>query len=136
MGCSQVILLDTCAVIWDALDQQQLSTKALSAINKADEFNALIMSDITIWEIAMLTKKGRLNIETTTSNFVNLYLQTRNISVVQISPEIAELSVNFEAEINKDPADRIISATSIIHNAQLVTADQNLISSEIIDTLW
>lgn len=131
-----MILLDTCAVIWDALDQQQLSTKALSAINKADEFNALIMSDITIWEIAMLTKKGRLNIETTTSNFVNLYLQTRNISVVQISPEIAELSVNFEAEINKDPADRIIVATSIIHNAQLVTADQNLISSEIIDTLW
>ncbi len=131
-----MILLDTCAVIWDALDHQQLSPKALTAINKADEFNALIVSDITIWEIAMLVKKERIKIETTPSNFVNLYLQTRNISVVQISPEIAELSVNFGSEINKDPADRIISATSIIQNAQLVTADQNLISSEIVDTLW
>lgn len=131
-----MILLDTCAVIWDALDRQQLSTKALNAINKADEFNALIISDITIWEIAMLVKKERIKIDTTASNFVNLYLQTRNISVVQISPEIAELSVSFDSEINKDPADRIISATSIIHNAQLVTADQNLISSEIVDTLW
>jgi len=131
-----MILLDTCAVIWDALDRQQLSSKALSAINKADEFNALIVSDITIWEIAMLVKKERVKIETTSSNLINLYLQTRNISVVQISPEIAELSVNFGPELNKDPADRIISATSIIHNAQLVTADLNLISSEIVDTLW
>lgn len=136
MGRELMILLDTCAVIWDALDRQQLSTKALNAINKADEFNALIISDITIWEIAMLVKKERIKIDTTASNFVNLYLQTRNISVVQISPEIAELSVSFDSEINKDPADRIISATSIIHNAQLVTADQNLISSEIVDTLW
>lgn len=131
-----MILLDTCAVIWDALDRQQLSIKALNAINKADEFNALIISDITIWEIAMLVNKERIKIDTTVSNFVNLYLQTRNISVVQISPEIAELSVNFGSEINKDLADRIISATSIIHNAQLVTADQNLISSEMVDTLW
>ncbi len=131
-----MILLDTCAVIWDALDRQQLSEKALNAINKADEFNAIIISDITIWEIAMLTQKERIKVDTTASHFVNLYLQTRNISIVNISPEIAELSVSFGAEINKDPADRIISATSMIHNAQLVTADQNLISNEVIDTLW
>lgn len=131
-----MILLDTCAVIWDALDRQQLTEKAQNAINKADKFNALIISDISIWEIAMLVQKERIKIDTTASGFTNLYLQARNISVVQISPEIAELSVNFGPEITKDPADRIISATSIIHNAQLVTADQKLISSELVDTLW
>ena len=131
-----MILLDTCAVIWDAIDREQLSDKALNAINKADEFNALIMSDITIWEIAMLAHKKRLVLETSPTSFINLYLQSRNVSVVQISPEIAELSVSFGSEINKDPADRIISATSIIHNAQLVTADQNLISCPLVDTLW
>lgn len=131
-----MILLDTCAVIWDAIDREQLSDTALNAINKADEFNALIMSDITIWEIAMLAHKKRLVLETSPTSFINLYLQSRNVSVVQISPEIAELSVSFGSEINKDPADRIISATSIIHNAQLVTADQNLISCPLVDTLW
>jgi len=131
-----MILLDTCAIIWDALDKSQLTEKALNAINTADEFNALIVSDISIWEIAMLVKKGRIKIDTTASNFTNLYLQTRNISVIQISPEIAELSVNFDEDTNKDPADRIISATSIIQNAQLVTADKNLLDSEIVDTLW
>ncbi|MGB0663919.1 MAG: type II toxin-antitoxin system VapC family toxin [Pontibacterium sp.] len=131
-----MILLDTCAVIWDAIDREQLSDTALKAIHKADEFNALIMSDITIWEIAMLAHKKRLVLETSPTSFINLYLQSRNVSVVQISPEIAELSVSFGSEINKDPADRIISATSIIHNAQLVTADQNLISCPLVDTLW
>ncbi|PCK05777.1 MAG: PIN domain-containing protein [Alteromonadaceae bacterium] len=131
-----MILLDTCAILWDALEPEQLTDKALNAINKADEFNALIISDISVWEIAMLVKKKRIQIDTTASTLINLYLQTRNISVVQISPEIAELSVNFGSGINKDPADRIISATSIIHNAQLITADKNLIESEILDTVW
>lgn len=131
-----MILLDTCAIIWDALDRAQLSDKALSAMNRADESNTLIVSDISIWEIAMLIHKERIKIATTATNFVNLYLQTRNISVIPISPEIADLSVNLELGTNKDPADRIIAATSITQNAQLVTADQNLIASKIVGTLW
>lgn len=131
-----MILLDTCAIIWDALDQGQLSTKALKAIDRADQHNALIISDISIWEIAMLLKKGRIEIDTNAANFVDLFLQSRNVSVIHISPQIAELSTNFGAGISNDPADRLIAATSIIHNAQLVTADKKLLESEMVDTLW
>jgi len=131
-----MILMDTCAIIWDALEPSKLSDNAISAIEKADKHNALIISDISIWEISMLIKKRRLEVDSTAANFLNLFLQSRNISVQSISPEIAELSVNFDSEINSDPADRIIAATSIIHNAQLVTADQNLRTSELLDTIW
>ena len=81
-------------------------------------------------------KKGRIEVATTTTIFINLFLQSRNITVQSISPEIAELSVNLDSQINKDPANRIIAATSIIHNAQLITADQNLRESKILNTLW
>ncbi|MDE1465555.1 type II toxin-antitoxin system VapC family toxin [Spartinivicinus poritis] len=131
-----MILMDTCAIIWDALEPKKLTPKAIEAIDKADQYNALIISDISIWEISMLIKKRRIEIDTTAANFINLFLQSRNISVQSISPEIAELSVTFSSEINSDPADRIIAATSIIHNARLVTADQNLRSSEMLDTIW
>lgn len=131
-----MILMDTCAIIWDALDPKSITKPAMDAINNADANNALIISDISIWEISMLIKKNRIEVDTTAANFINLFLQSRNISVKLISPEIAELSVNFGSEINNDPADRIIAATSIIHNARLVTADQNLISSEMLDTIW
>lgn len=131
-----MIIMDTCAIIWDALDKNQLTKKALTAIQKADDHNSLIISDISIWEISMLIKKGRIQINTTAANFLNLFLESRNISVVQISPEIAELSVSFGADVNNDPADRIIAATSIIYNAQLVTADNNLLKSKTIETIW
>ena len=136
MGFPVVILLDTCAIIWDALDQSKLTEQAHAAIAKADEHNALIISDISIWEISMLIKRSRIKIATTPANFVNLFLESRNISVVSISPEIADLATSFGSEINKDPADRIIAATSIIQNTQLVTADYNLRQSKLIDTIW
>ena len=120
-----MILMDTCTIIWDALEAQKLSDKAISAIEKADEHNALIISDISIWEISMLINKKRLEIDSTATIFLNLFLQSRNISVQSISPEIAELSVNFDSFINNDPADRIIAATSIINNAQLYSAQIN-----------
>jgi len=131
-----MILMDTCAIIWDALEASKLSDKAFSAIEKADEHNALIISDISIWEISMLIKKKRLKVDSTATAFLNLFLQSRNVSVQSISPEITELSVNFDHNINNDPADRIIAATSIICNAQLVTADQNLRTSKLLYTIW
>jgi len=45
-----MILMDTCAIIWDALEASKLSDQAVSAIEKADKHNALIISDISIWE--------------------------------------------------------------------------------------
>lgn len=131
-----MILMDSCAIIWDALEPSKLSEKATFAIEKADKHSALIISDISLWEIAMLIKKRRLEVDSTAAHFVNLFLQSRNISVKSISPEIAELSVNFGAEINSDPADRIIAATSVVHNAKLVTADENLRACEWLNTIW
>ena len=131
-----MILMDTCAIIWDALNPTKLTQKASQSIENADKRHALIVSDISLWEISMLIKRRRLEVDTTPTNFLNLLLQSRNISVQSISPEIAELSVNFGTEINKDPADRIIAATSIILNAQLVTADENLRDSDMLETIW
>jgi len=84
----------------------------------------------------MLINRSRIEVDTTATNFINLFLQSRNISVISISPEIAELSTNLGTEINNDPADRIIAATSIIHNAQLITANSNLRQSSLIDVIW
>jgi len=129
-----MILLDTCAIIWDALEVSKLSSTATKAI-KRDE-NELLICDISIWEISMLIKKGRLVVDDTSSGFTNLLLQSRSFIIQEITPEIAELSVNFGTEINSDPADRLIAATSIVRNAPIVTADQNLRDATIVETIW
>lgn len=129
-----MILLDTCAIIWDALEPGKLSAKAKKAIK--DSNNELVISDISFWEISMLIKRNRFSVDDTPADFIKLVLQSRNFHVQEITPEIAELSVNFGPEINSDPADRLISATSILLNAPLITADQNLIDASMIETIW
>lgn len=131
-----MILLDTCAIIWDGLKQSKLTSKALQAIESASNNNALLVADISFWEIAMLVKKDRIEIPTKAAHFIQLFLKARNPLILPISPEIADLSVNLPPELNNDPADRIIAATAILHNARLVTADENLLQSELIDTIW
>ena len=131
-----MITMDTCAIIWDALEPGKLSAKAKKAIKKADDSNALIMCDISIWEISMLVKRKRIEVDETPANFLRLILNSRNYTVVNISPEIAELSVNLDDNLNSDPADRLIAATSILKQAPVVTADKNLRNSTILETVW
>ncbi|MCI5191011.1 MAG: type II toxin-antitoxin system VapC family toxin, partial [Candidatus Electrothrix sp. AS4_5] len=38
--------------------------------------------------------------------------------------------------VNNDPADRIISATAVISESQLVTSDRNLLKAGQVPTLW
>lgn len=129
-----MILLDTCAIIWDALEPETLTVKARRAIERTGD--ELVICDISLWEIAMLISKKRLMVDNTASGFTRLALQARDFRVSEITPEIAELSVNFGGEISKDPVDRIIAATSIVRNAPIVTADRNLRDANIIETIW
>ncbi len=127
-----MIILDTCSLVWLSLSPDRLSKNA----NKAIKNNSLIMSDISLWEIAMLTKNGRLIIDTSYSEYIELLLSSFGIQVNPITPEIAKMSVEFDDNVNHDPADRIIAATSLVEDAPLVTADKNLIKAKIINTIW
>lgn len=127
-----MITLDTCSLVWLSLSPDRLSKNA----DKAIKNNSLVMSDISLWEIAMLTKSGRLIIDISYSEYIELLLSSFSIQVDPITPEIARMSVEFDDSVNSDPADRIIAATSLIENAPLVTADKNLIKAKVINTIW
>ena len=131
-----MVLLDTCAIIWDALSPEKLTSSAKRAIELADKHNEVIICDISFWEISMLIKRNRLQIDVSADNFLNLFLQVRNSDVQCITPDIAAVSVNFGDDLNKDPADRLIAATSIVKNVPIVTADRNLRNSKLLATIW
>ena len=129
-----MIVFDTCTIIWDALDSSALSPLATKAIKHSK--NEFVICDISFWEISMLIKRKRLEVDDTASGFIRLLLQARNFHIQEITPEIAELSVNLGAEINNDRADRLIAATSILRHAPIVTADQNLREASLLETIW
>ena len=131
-----MVIVDTHIIIWEALDSGKLSKKAKYTFDKANESSGLIFCDISLWEISMLITKKRLEIEIPFLEFIDLIRTTRNYEFQSINPEIADISTNLSLEINADPADRIISATSIYSNSLLITADKNLRSSKLIKTIW
>jgi PIN domain nuclease of toxin-antitoxin system len=136
MGGVTVIVLDTHVIIWEALQPDRLSRKAKKAIAQANQEDGILFCDISLWEIAMLIHKKRVVVDTTYTEFIHLLLASNKYILKQITPEIAELSTTLPAGVSKDPADRIISATSVIEHAQLVTADANLRKASMLQTLW
>ena len=131
-----MIVLDTHVILWDALQPDRLSRKAQKAIALANQEDGILFCDISLWEIAMLIYKKKVLVETTYREFINLLLASNKYSLKRITPEIAELSTTLPAAVSKDPADRIIAATSVIEQARLVTADINLRKAAMIETLW
>lgn len=121
-----MVVLDTNALIFDALHPARLSRKARGLIERAHARNDLVCSDISLWEIAMLVAKGRLDPGTSAREFMNLALAARSIAMLPITPEIAELSTKLPEAVSADPADRLIAATAIHHGATLISTDTNL----------
>ena len=131
-----MIVADTQVIIWDALKPELLSPRAKKAICEANRLDGIIFCEISLWEIAMLMKKRRLSVDVNYQEFIRLVSDSNNYIFKGISPQIAELSTHLFSTTNKDPADRIISATAIIEKANLVTSDKILRRSKKIHTIW
>jgi PIN domain nuclease of toxin-antitoxin system len=136
VGSYEMIVVDTHIIIWNALKPEMLSGKAEKAISAANNSDGIIFCEISLWEIAMLMHKERLSIDIEYTEFIQLILESNKYVFRGITPEIAWLSTGLFSDNNKDPADRIIAATSIIENANLVTADNELRQSKKVATIW
>ena len=130
-----MLLLDTHALVQDALAPERLSRRARAAIEAAAASAELACSDISLWEIAMLVARGRIDPGTDAEEFIHVALGARRIRVLPISVEIAVLAQS-DAIPHKDPADRIIAATALHHQARLATADVKLPRVKGLKTVW
>lgn len=128
-------MLDTHAVVFDALDSQRLSPAARRAIERGDREGELAVSDITLWEIAMLVARQRLKVPVPAEEFIRTALAARTIAVLPITPAIA-ITAQSDEFVHGDPADRLIAATALVNDARLVTSDDRLRSVAVLRTIW
>lgn len=131
-----MIVVDTHIIIWDALKPELLSDNAKKALSQANDNEGILFCDISLWEIAMLVKKGRLSLGASYQEFIRLVLLSKNYQLQGITPEIADMSTQLSEDINSDPADRIIAATSLVMGIPLITADRNLNQAVSLTTIW
>jgi PIN domain nuclease of toxin-antitoxin system len=130
-----LIVLDTNALIYDALTPARLSARARKAIDLAFNERELACSDISLWEIALLIARKRLNPAIDARQFLDDMIAARHVHVLPITPEIAVLSQS-DMFSHGDPADRLIAATARLHRAPLITSDARLRKLKEITTIW
>jgi PIN domain nuclease of toxin-antitoxin system len=120
-----VIVLDTHAAIWAANDDPALGKHSRSMVRIARAEGRLRISAISAWEIALLVSKDRLALADDPGGLW-LRLLASGVNELPVTSEIAFVSVGLEG-LHNDPADRFIAATTIVHNATLMTADMTLL---------
>jgi PIN domain nuclease of toxin-antitoxin system len=120
-----VILLDTNAAIWLALDNPDLGKRSRRIIENAVRDGELAISAISFWEIALLIAKGRVRRPDSVRELRRQLLNS-GVAELPLTGEIAIGAGELES-LHGDPADRFIAATAIVHDAMLMTADEKLL---------
>jgi PIN domain nuclease of toxin-antitoxin system len=120
-----VILLDTHAAVWLATEDAKLGVQSRHQAETASRDGALAVSAVSFWEIALLTARNRLQAGTSAIELRALLLGA-GVQELPLTGDIAIQSVDLDG-LHSDPADRFIAATAIIHEATLITADDNLL---------
>lgn len=130
-----MLLLDTHVVLWLALQPEKITQQWNRAMEEARRGDgALSMAASTLWEIALLEAKGRLRLDPP----IDVFLERleRIYRVFPMSRQIAVRGNQFSTNYPKDPVDRQIGATAIVHGMTLVTADQMILNSGEVPCLW
>ena len=131
-----MILLDTHVLYWMANDSKRLSRRARETIREARQERqaGIAIATITVWELAWLAQNGRIELSVSVESFVRQLVAP--VILRPVTPEIAALSVRLPNEFPKDPADRLIAATSMVEGMRLVTADARIRQSKVVKTVW
>ncbi len=130
-----MILVDTHVVVWLALEPDKISKKASAAIEatrQSDE--GVAISDITLLEIAMIHSKRRITLNASLETFL-AEIEARFV-VLPITGRICARAIVLPASYPRDPADRIIGSTALLHGVPLITADATIRRSKALQTIW
>jgi len=131
-----MIVLDTHVWVWWLGAPGQLSTVAREHIERSMGLGKVHVSSISAWEVAMLVKKGRLELTMEVDDWIARSEALPFLKFVPVDNRIAVRSIELNDTLPDDPADRIIMATALSLGAALVTKDRKLSSYSGAETIW
>ena len=126
MESPEVILLDTCALLW-TVNGDPVSSEALDAINKSGNAGELFLSPVSAWEIGILAQRGEVSLGVSAENYISRTFTRPGIQIAGLTPEIAVRASYLPGQFHSDPADRLLISTAILMGLTLVTRDREIL---------
>ena len=130
------VVIDTHAWVWWIDGGAGLSPEATSAIDDAARRNAAHLSAISAWEVALLAKKGRLELRHDVAVWIAAATGRAGVRVHALDVDLLVRSVALDGGLPDDPADRMIVATARRLGVPLVTRDRRLHRSADLECVW
>jgi PIN domain nuclease of toxin-antitoxin system len=128
-----VIVLDTHAWIWWRAAPDRLSAAAAREITEADQLG---LSTISVWELGMLVRRGRISLDRDIARWVRQALADARLDVIAPNAEMALAAALLDDDFPGDPADRLIYATTRHAGARLVTRDSQIARFDPSRAVW
>jgi PIN domain nuclease of toxin-antitoxin system len=123
------LVLDTHVWLWTVQgDRTHLSSAAIREVEEASRAGEILISAISVWEVAMLEAKGRLSLSRPVDDWVRAALRAPGTRLLDLSPEIAVESTRLPGSVHGDPADRILVASARVTGGRLATRDGALLA--------
>ena len=129
-----MIVLDTHALLWWALDPDKLSSEALRVVTEM-EHRGGFASSISLWEIGIKAKRGKLELPI---GIEELARRIERGGVVELVPVdtgtwLRSLTLVWD---HSDPADRVIAATAMMRGVPVLTKDAAMHSFGELACVW
>ncbi len=122
------LLLDTHVWIWVMEGEaREVAPAVRHAVEEAGAAGRVLVSAISVWEVAMLAAKGRIRFRMEVDEWVRRALNAPGVHFSGLSPDVAVDSTRLPEPIHGDPADRILIATARRTGATLVTRDLKIV---------
>jgi len=117
------LLLDTHIWLWSTLEPHRLNRRVEKAL--ADPASELWLSPVSVGELIVLLRKGRVTLPNDIAGWVAKTMQDLELTEAPLTVEVALAisSINFP---HGDPADHFLAATAKVFDLTLVTADEHL----------
>ena len=128
-------LLDTHILVWWLNDSDRLSRAQQDVVASASAESPLLVSDISLWEVAALHSLGRIQLTIPLRAWLDKAVAPPLVRRLGISPAIAAELSALPDSFQRDPADRILVATARIFGATLLTQDSRIVDAALVKTL-
>ena len=130
------IVLDTHAWLWWAAEDPRLSAAARRAINRSLETEEVLLSLISVWELAKKVEKRQLVLDRPVGQWIDKAVMREGLQLVELTRPVLIASCQLPAPFHGDPADQIIVATARDREATLVTKDAQIRGYAHVKSVW
>lgn len=129
-----MVTLDTLALVYWLSAPQQLSRTAHDVIERELEGGEVLISAISVLDLAQFIENGRLGLSMDTRSWLSTLVSIDGLRMVPVDTSIAVRAASMSSELTSHQ--RLIAATARTVGGALITPDAKIGALTYVETIW